>query len=357
MQKKNEKWHRYINTDNVQGAEQTRQDMSLFAMIILAVFVLGGLLVSNHEKYSAFLNGSLASVLGIVIASALIFYLTPFKQPGRIILCIGVLGFNGCLIYSGGSENTALYWVMYYPLIVYSITGPRLGSVFSLAFVTLCITLLYGDNLIPAVYGQVEKSRFILSTLVIIVFSFINEFYRFRSHSIIESVSTDHKHDANTDALTNIPNRRFLESSYFPYLKTNSDVLLPASLIMADIDHFKMINDTYGHEVGDQAIIHAVNVIKKTLRNTDVLCRIGGEEFLICIPQMSLIKASKVAEKIRLSLQETPLVLDDGQVITIKSSFGVSDISSRDDFNTAIKVADDRLYAAKEQGRNRVVSS
>ena len=356
MQKKHEKWHRYINTDNVQNVEQVRQNTSLLAMISLAIVVLSGLLIANYDKYSPFLSSSLAGTLILVLISAFLFYLTSFKQLGRIVLCTGVLIFNACLIYSGGTENTALYWVMYYPLIVYSIMGPKWGSYFSGAFVVMSFYMLYTDGIVIASYGEAEKSRFLLSALVIIIFSFINEYYRYQSHSKIETVSIKHKQDANTDALTDIPNRRFLEASYFPYLKTNAGLLLPASLIMTDIDHFKVINDTYGHDVGDKAIVHAVNVIKKALRNTDVLCRVGGEEFLICIPQMGIDKATKIAEKIRVSLQETPLILEDGKPLTIRSSFGVSEITSSDDFSTAIKSADDRLYKAKEQGRNRVVA-
>lgn len=357
MQEKYEKWHRYINTDNVDNVEVKRQNMSLLAMITLAIIVLAGLLIVNHQEYSTLLNASIFGGLCFVIVSACIFYLTPHQQVGRIVLCSGLLVFNGMLIYSGGTESTALYWLFYYPLMTYSVTGKKWGSFFSFCFVVIAFLLLYTDGAIKAEYAMAERSRFLLSSLVIILFSFINEFYREQSHSKIESVSIDHKRDANTDALTDIPNRRFLEASYFPYLKANANLLLPASLIMTDIDHFKVINDTYGHDVGDKAIVHCVNVIRKALRNTDVLCRVGGEEFLVCIPQMGIKKAEKIAEKIRVSLQDTPMVLEDGKLLTIRSSFGVSEINSSDEFNSAIKLADERLYSAKEKGRNRVVAA
>jgi two-component system, cell cycle response regulator len=350
------KWHNYINTDGIKVAERNRQDMSLATMIVIAVVVFSSLLISNYDTYSTLLFSSLLGVLIFILISAALFYLTPFQQAGRLVLCGGVLGFNGCLIYTGGAENTALYWVLYYPLICYSITGHRWGSFFSAAFVVMCIVMLFGPDLLLAEYREVEKKRFLFSSLVIIIFSFINEYYRFRSQSSIETVSLDTTRDANTDVLTDIPNRRFLESSYFPYLRSNGEYLLPAAFIMTDIDRFKLINDSYGHDVGDKAIVHAVNVIKKTLRNTDVLCRVGGEEFLICIPQMPLSRAVQLAEKIRTTMESTPLVLEDGTSIAVRSSFGVSLLESVDDFNAAIKLADDRLYKAKETGRNKVVS-
>lgn len=356
MDKKLKKWHNYLGTDGVQIAEQKRQDMSLATMFVIAIVVFSALLIVNHDKYPPILLYTLVSILVFVTFSAILFYFTKFKQLGRMVLCSGVLGFNGALIYSGGAENTALYWVMYYPLIVYSITGPRWGTYFSMAFVLMCGILLYTPDLLMAEYKDVEKSRFLLSSVVIIIFSFINEYYRFQSQTDIETESIDNKRDANTDALTSIPNRRFLETSYFPYLRSNGTYLLPASFIMTDIDKFKFINDTYGHDVGDSAIIHAVNVIKKTLRNTDVLCRVGGEEFLICIPQMDLNRAAALAEKIRASLEKNPLKLNDGTEIAVRSSFGVSSIETAEDFSSAIKLADERLYQAKATGRNKVVS-
>ena len=357
MNAKQQKWYSYLKTDRVQLLEQSRKDMSLLTMIIIAILVFSSLIIVNHEIYDDFLLYSLVGALVMVVTSSCLFYLTSHRLGGRLLLCSGVLVFNGCLIYSGGTENTALYWVMYYPLIVYSITGPKYGSVFSLAFLAMSAYLLYTPGAIDATYAPTEISRFLLSSFVIVIFSFINEFYRFKSHNMIETVSLDNKKEANTDALTDIPNRRFLEDSYFPYLQQNSEMLLPAAIIMTDIDHFKMINDTHGHDVGDKAIVHCVNTLKKTLRNTDVLCRIGGEEFLICIPTMSLAKAEKIANKMRLALAETPLMVDGKDPIPIKSSFGVSVITGRSDFNTAIKLADERLYKAKEAGRNRVVAS
>ncbi|QTH62957.1 GGDEF domain-containing protein [Psychrosphaera ytuae] len=356
MGNRNEKWYSYLKADRVQLVEQSRKDMSLLTMIIIAIFVLSGLIISNHEIYSQFLLYSLIGALVMVVTSATLFYLTSHRLGGRLLLCTGVLLFNCSLIYSGGTENTALYWVMYYPLIVYSITGPKFGSLFSLAFLAMSAYFLYTPGAIIAEYADTEKSRYLLSSFVIVIFSFINEFYRFKSHNMMESVSLDNKKDANTDVLTNIPNRRFLEDSYFPYLQKNNEVLLPAAVIIADIDHFKMINDTHGHDIGDLAIIHCVNTFKKTLRNTDVLCRIGGEEFLICIPKMSLNKAEKIANKMRSALADNPLKLEDGAVLQLRSSFGVAEITSPKDFNSAIKLADDRLYKAKETGRNKVVA-
>lgn len=356
MSNKNEKWYSYLKADRVQLVEQTRKDMSLLTMIIIAIFVFSGLIVANHDIYSEFLLYSLVGALFMVVISACLFYLTSHRLTGRLLLCAGVLAFNGSLIYSGGTDNTALYWVMYYPLIVYSITGHKFGTFFSLSFLAMSAFFLYVPDTTIAVYAETEKSRYLLSSFVIVVFSFINEYYRFQSHSKMESVSLDNKKEANTDVLTDIPNRRFLEDSYFPYLQQNSEVLLPAAVIVADIDHFKMVNDTYGHDVGDRAIVHCVNTFKKTLRNTDVLCRIGGEEFLICIPKMSLNKAEKIANKMRTALADSPLQLEEEQILHLKSSFGVAEISSVRDFNSAIKLADDRLYKAKETGRNKVVA-
>ena len=174
MQEKHEKWHRYIKTDNLESVEVTRQNMSLLAMVTLAIIVLAGLLIVNHQEYSRLLNLSIFGGLCFVIVSASIFYLTPYQQVGRLVLCSGLLVFNGMLIYSGGTENTSLYWLFYYPLMAYSVTGHKWGSVFSFCFVVIAFLLLYTDGAIVAEYAMAERSRFLLSSLVIILFSFIN---------------------------------------------------------------------------------------------------------------------------------------------------------------------------------------
>ncbi len=129
-------------------------------------------------------------------------------------------------------------------------------------------------------------------------------------------------------------------------------------IIACDIDHFKKVNDTYGHNEGDLVLKSVVRIIKSSLRKTDILARTGGEEFIIVCHSINGEAGNKVAEKLRKKIEETPIDLKRDISISITMSFGVACYSpAMRNIEEFIKVADNRLYLAKERGRNRVVCS
>jgi diguanylate cyclase (GGDEF)-like protein len=121
---------------------------------------------------------------------------------------------------------------------------------------------------------------------------------------------------------------------------------------MTDIDHFKSVNDTYGHQVGDEVLIGFSTLFKTQIRVTDSVGRIGGEEFLIICAQTDLEATCEVAEKLRSLISQTPFKTAGAQT----ASFGVAAYREGDTIKRIIKRADDALYRAKERGRNQVVS-
>ncbi|WP_085920416.1 diguanylate cyclase [Halomonas sp. CSM-2] len=166
---------------------------------------------------------------------------------------------------------------------------------------------------------------------------------------------------AMTDPLTGVFNRRYLQSQASVEISRASRHQTPISLIAIDIDHFKRINDEYGHDAGDEVLKRFTSVIKGLLRHEDLLCRVGGEEFAILMPNTAIEKASQVAERIRVAMENTqvPIEQDDTPMtIVITASFGVTHIASGEKtLKAAIKRADEGLYEAKETGRNRIVVS
>jgi len=134
---------------------------------------------------------------------------------------------------------------------------------------------------------------------------------------------------------------------------------LPFSLIQIDLDYFKRINDTWGHQAGDQALIHAAGILRKALRGDDIAGRVGGEEFCVVLPNTLLPEAAAIAERIRERLNSKEILARPNTTIRITASFGVScAIPGGDyDFEHLQSIADRRLYQAKQAGRNRVCST
>ena len=130
---------------------------------------------------------------------------------------------------------------------------------------------------------------------------------------------------------------------------------LPMSLMMLDVDHFKDVNDRYGHPCGDNVLASVGQRLSSLLRVSDVKCRYGGEEFLVFLPESPLTGAYRVAEAIRRSLEENPVVWED-EIVPVTASFGVTAILPGErDIGTIIARADAALYRAKQAGRNRVL--
>jgi len=161
---------------------------------------------------------------------------------------------------------------------------------------------------------------------------------------------------SRTDPLTSLLNRRGLEQEMV-FEKNRMDRSgNPFSLVLCDIDYFKTINDTYGHDAGDYILTEFAQVIESHSRKQDIVCRWGGEEFLLLLPETDLQGASALAEKIRAQIEKFTFTYQ-GQAITFTLSLGVACMSKDQTIDDCIKSADRRLYLAKSQGRNRVVTS
>lgn len=126
------------------------------------------------------------------------------------------------------------------------------------------------------------------------------------------------------------------------------------SMIMCDIDHFKAVNDTYGHNAGDAVLRHVAAIAAGSLRRTDTVYRWGGEEFIVLLNDTGIEGAVATAEKIRAAVEESECIFD-GTAISVTLSFGCGDIDPARSAEENIAVCDRRLYIAKESGRNRVV--
>ncbi|MEA1050574.1 response regulator [Lamprobacter modestohalophilus] len=157
---------------------------------------------------------------------------------------------------------------------------------------------------------------------------------------------------ATTDRLTGVANRRSFETEAEIAIRHAKRFGSALSLLLLDIDHFKLVNDRFGHLLGDQVLIEVTRRAQSRLREVDILARWGGEEFVVLLQHANLKEATKLAERLRVHLAETPLP----KVGQVTASFGVAEWRPSENLDQWIKRADDCLYTAKRQGRNQVVS-
>ncbi len=160
---------------------------------------------------------------------------------------------------------------------------------------------------------------------------------------------------SRTDPLTGLFNWRHLVSELDREMERTRRCGLPTGLIMFDLDHFKRVNDTYGHHFGDAVLRWVCHLVRHTIRRLDIPCRYGGEEFAIVLPGTSLPRALKLAERLRRILSQSVLKLD-GQALTVTASFGVDVYLPQETLDAAafLQRADEYLLEAKSQGRNLI---
>ena len=160
----------------------------------------------------------------------------------------------------------------------------------------------------------------------------------------------------HTDTLTGLNNFRFFIQALEQELERTRRTGYSTALVMMDLDHFKQVNDQWGHEVGNKALVLAAQLIRAGVRKMDIPCRYGGEEFAIILPSTDLRQSIQVAERIREMLENSPLFIQDAQEINLTASFGIELFRFGDssDAKQLVRKADQLLYEAKASGRNQV---
>jgi diguanylate cyclase (GGDEF)-like protein len=227
----------------------------------------------------------------------------------------------------------------------------------------ILVNMLVLSLIIPIIliYLGAETSRVAMLTalggffLCAANFFFINGYFVRKTESSLTMSYASIQNDYLYDDLTKVYNRRaglIRLAEEFARAKRNGSTL---SVAMVDADHFKNINDTYGHLIGDNVLTHIASTLKSGLRECDIVTRYGGEEFLILLPDTSGIQASQPLNRLRQRLAESKF-MHNGLEIKMSVSIGIATISSIDDdpMDTVLR-ADNALYSAKKSGRNKVV--
>lgn len=176
-----------------------------------------------------------------------------------------------------------------------------------------------------------------------------------RDISKLKKIQNDLEKLASQDPLTHVYNRRHFYKIAEVEIERCIRYQSKCSIVLVDIDHFKKINDTYGHKAGDEALIHFAGIFQQHLRKVDIFARFGGEEFVMLLPEADASQGRLTAERIRKIIESMPLTFE-GHQISLTASFGVSTFTNKKDtLDLLLQKSDKALYRAKHQGRNCVV--
>ncbi|MEN8727878.1 MAG: GGDEF domain-containing protein [Sulfurovum sp.] len=283
----------------------------------------------------------------------LIFFLRLSKKNYNLtvhaLLIISLLAFTSALIFVPQDEFRMI-WFYLLISVAYMIDDKTSGIFYTLASILIIITVNFFIDL------QLSQIAINSSVLGLVIGSFLSYTYTNKITNYENSLKQQNSSLsvlASTDYLTGIMNRRMFNEISERYFHTGQKGNLNLTLLLLDLDHFKNINDTYGHQVGDQLLVSFVNTIEKFLRKSDIFARIGGEEFAILLSGVERKDAFNLAEKIRHEV-ENMTIQSEGKNIFVRTSIGITQADKTDDsFDDVFTRADFALYKAKKAGRNR----
>jgi diguanylate cyclase (GGDEF)-like protein len=315
-------------------ARKRGRDAYRYILSLLAL-VLGPMLI--HDLYT---GQTLLSVVTFVLLAILLTNIwllggdrQAFLSPAPLL----VLGIGLILLAVGLGQTYSIFWL--YPLLAGLPVLLRLRQ-------CLLVGLLSGALALPLMFSRFDPSTAVVLSFSMAITWLVSAWLVFA----VTEQSRRLRDMAVTDPLTGAYNRRYLEEQARHAIDALQRDKVPASLLLIDVDFFKRINDKYGHAVGDTAIKRLVEVISGRIRAVDILCRFGGEEFVVLLQGTAIEGALSVAEDLR-ALVEDSRILPEGRT-TI--SIGVCEVRPGNTLDQWFKLADSGLYMAKRNGRNRV---
>lgn len=292
----------------------------------------------------------------LMLLNAAVFQRTKSDDGYRTFFIFTVASLFIYLTTSGGESNTGPLWFYVFPPLIFYLLGLRLGLIVITSCFT-CIAIIFKFPELPFVttkYHPDFQLRFLTSITFVTVFSYIMDFSRRRARNELIELAGKYEHASKTDELTQLSNRREmlsrLNSEFYRYQRHGHHF----SVILIDIDHFKHINDQYGHDAGDAVLKQFSEQLFNHSRQLDLAARWGGEEFLLLLPETSLVQALSIAERLRVRIEESEFHYQN-QGIEVRISAGVCSISQFETIEGLLRQTDMNLYEAKMKGRNRII--
>jgi diguanylate cyclase (GGDEF)-like protein len=322
--------------------EAGEDPLAIYRVRILYATAIAAVVFLIPFSINAFVQGQSALGTGIVVAvlllgaDALAIYLKKSPPLPLILLLVPAIPGMGLSLKTQGFFG-ALWSYPIVLLFTFSLSR-RVANAGNIVLLVSLTALVY------YYIGLAYTIRFFATLTLTIVLANI-------TLSIIGALQRRLIDQAILDPLTGVFNRRHMERCLDDAIERHRRSAAPASLLVIDVDHFKRINDQLGHAKGDSVLKGIASLVEKRSRKLDLLFRIGGEEFMLLLPDTQEAAAAVVAEQLRASIAESPL-LDDRRATV---SVGVGELRSGETADSWMKHTDDALYAAKKAGRNRVI--
>lgn len=300
----------------------------------------------------------LSGLLALCLASFLFISVTNKTMLPLLGMALYVFIICAYFLFTGVvNEDSLLYYFWVIPVMV-GCLGTRLATALSFVFIGM-MTVLFLPPVHALMVTQIDpgfRFRFILALFCLYLVSALAEHYL---HSMFQAIFAMHREleqHSLTDSLTGQGNRRNFINQFQRLHALQLRSSEPFTIVMADLDHFKAVNDTYGHMVGDEVLVFVSDILSKTLRRQDSLYRWGGEEFIILLPDTAQEQGKVAAERMRSAI-EGDIFAKDSTRIKITASFGVYTVGTAQPMHEHLKNTDTLLYQAKAAGRNCVVAA
>lgn len=332
--------------------------VSLFALVGLSISALMGLIALLNQNF--ILAGTLFFASFVYFCGYYAYKKFDNKILSSSITLYSLYILMFYLVFTGGVAQTGPLWVFIVAPVSVFIHGLKRGLFDIAVFVIIISAIMFvpTDIIQHAVYSTAFKLRLIYSFLTVTFLSALYEYSREQSYKHTLELSRKYQLLAHFDPLTQLSNRRDALGILKQEKARISRNQEPLSVILCDVDHFKKINDQYGHNAGDAVLVDLAKIFSSNIREQDCVARWGGEEFLFILPQTSAMSANTFAEKIQEKLQNHVVTYDDKQ-IEVRVSMGIEQFNidqsdNKQNIDEVINSADKYLYQAKDAGRNQI---
>ncbi|PKM68993.1 MAG: hypothetical protein CVU94_04705 [Firmicutes bacterium HGW-Firmicutes-19] len=349
-----------------------------FSILVAVISITLEFVRSSKVQYQSvimrrFVLGTVGGLIGILLLMSTV----PINSERTIIFDFRFVVMYLSAMYGGFISSIITSVIIAFYRIV--VTGANVNAIIVSTSIVICGVLLGALSHLKVNRSQkfLIMNTVVTITIMIVSYLIFNNFYLFMVNSMMFTSTTvitsyflcryihfsivnirnywQLKIDATTDHLTELANLREFENRFDELFEQCQENQMPISFLMLDLDHFKMINDTYGHQTGDEVLSELAQILIKSCRSHDLVARIGGEEFAVVMLKTDAGKAVDKAEEFRKAVAEKMITYEE-KSIRVTVSIGVAELSDEiADFDALMNRADRALYKAKNSGRNRTV--